>query len=72
LKDGALGVVGPDMHLNGEYMDMNNFNIFLVTQKGCHIALNLTLNNEMMSKRYDCVCLILKSLSLIRARSKPP
>nr|CAD2165150.1 unnamed protein product [Meloidogyne enterolobii] len=53
-EDGALGVVGPDMHLNGEYMDMNNFNIFLVTQKGCHIALNLTLNNEMMSKRYDC------------------
>jgi len=64
LKDGALGIVGPDMHPNGEYMDMNNFNIFLVTQKGCDFALNLTLNNELMSKRYDCVCLILKNLSL--------
>uniref|UniRef100_A0A1I8BVI8 Uncharacterized protein n=1 Tax=Meloidogyne hapla TaxID=6305 RepID=A0A1I8BVI8_MELHA len=51
---GALALIGPDMNMKRELLLNSNFNVNIATQKMCTILIQLTLNNELMDKQFNC------------------
>jgi hypothetical protein len=50
-----MSLFGLDLKFNGERLSTTDFNLHSTSGKACAGVLEITLNNENMHERFDCV-----------------